>query len=269
MFKSRKIQLLMVFIPFVCAGQNYFELGYKEYYNNNNFEKAIDLFTKAIENEQNLSQSFLLRGAAKINNGKYFGVLTDLDFSIELDSNNYKAYYYYGRFYFTQGFFKSSIQYYEKAIIKNNECANCYDDLAIAISESNLNYSLSLEYENKAINIAPKNSIYLVNRGIIKTKLNLLDEALIDFEEAIKIDESPQAYANRGITYSKLNEHNKAIDDFTIAIKKLELAKDLPYLRGIEYIAIGKRDLACVDFLNSFKLGYKIAENKMKEYCKK
>lgn len=264
----RIIFTFFLFFNFIIGfGQNYFQEGCKQYYEFDDYNKAIELFTKAIENNQELANSYLLRGASKIVSGQYAGATADLEASIAIDSNNYKAYYYYGRFYFTQGFFQTSIKYYDKAIMKNPKAAaNAYDDRAIAKAEKG-DYNSALIDEATAISLEPKRSNYWCNRGIIKLKLKLYKESISDFDEAIKLDNDPQAYSNRGVAYSELKLYSKAIDDFTISIEKLPYAKDLPYLRGLSYIAIGKKDLACIDFEKSQKMGHSIAQQALNKYC--
>lgn len=248
----------------VCFSQNFYEEGCKQYFNGNDDRISIQLFSKAIENNQELAKAYMMRGAAKISLEKYIDAISDLEYSIKLDSNNYKAYFYYGRVYFVQGFFGLALKYYNKAIIKNPQDADLYDDRAI-VKGFTEDYKGAIDDEDKAIKINPNNCEYYINRGFAKAKLNLFVEAIKDYNIAIKIGENPQVYANRGNAYAAIGKHKEAIDDFTLAISKLPKAQDLNYFRGLSYKIIGKKEEACNDFKKSAEMGYLPAKEEQKK----
>ncbi len=248
--------------------QNYYELGYKQYYEGNDDKKSIELFTKAIQNGQEPAKSYMLRAAAKISLNDLGSVVQDLESSLKLDSNNYKTYYYYGRFYFIQGFYKNSLKYYDKAIAREKKSANSYDERAIARGEVG-DFKGAISDETKAISIDPSQSSFYVNRGHAKLKLKLFNESIEDFDKAIQLANDPQGYANRGVANLELKQFDKAISDLTVGIAKLPDAKDLPYHRAMAYSALGKNNEACEDLSKSMKLGYAPAKNKHKEICSK
>ena len=79
-----------------------------------------------------------------------------------------------------------------------------------------------LDYSD-AMRLAPKETLPLINRGIVLyTKKDNNEGAIADFNAALKLDPREiTAYINRGIVYRRKGELDKAIQDFTTAIKLL------------------------------------------------
>jgi tetratricopeptide (TPR) repeat protein len=196
----------------------------------------------------------------------FIGASTDLETSIKLDSTNHKAYLYYGRIYFAQGFFNTAIQYYNIAISMNPNDAEVYDNRAIAKGKQG-DYKGAIIDESIAIKMNPSKVDYYNNRGFAKLELKQYEEAIKDFNLVLKNGNNPQAYANRGIAFAGLGRHNEAIEDFTKGIEKMPKAKDIHYLRGLSYKAIGKEKEACSDFATSTEMGYEPARLVQKKYC--
>jgi tetratricopeptide (TPR) repeat protein len=271
------------------VGQSYYDEAYKIYFSGNDDEKAIALFTKAIENNQNIAKSYMYRGVCKTYLKDYFAAYNDLNYAVSLDSTNYLSYYYFGRNYYEQGFFQSAIKYFDKSISKNPIASEVYnfrakakimledfesalqdEDLAIKLNPNKAEYydnramaKMMLGYlknalldEDIAIKINPNDGEYYNNRGTLKLKLHQYDLAIIDFDMAIKNGNDNKAYTNKGIALTMTKSYTDAIKMFDIAIEKMPNAIDVNYYRGIAYKAFGKIELACLDFEKSTKMGY-------------
>jgi tetratricopeptide (TPR) repeat protein len=255
-----------VLISLPSSGQNFYEEGYKQYMSGNDDKRSVELFTKAIANNQEVAKSFMMRGASKIYLKDFVGAAADLEYSIKLDSSNHKAYFYYGKFYFAQGFFNAAIKNYNIAISKNSKDADVFDYRAIAKGElGDLNGAIA--DEDIAIQLNSSKSDFYINRGHSKLGLKQFSEAIEDFNKALSIDNNPKAISNRGVAYAGLGKHEEAIKDFTSAIEKMPKAKDMNYLRGLSYKALGKMDEACMDFSISARLGYQLAVEEQKVSC--
>lgn len=87
--------------------------------------------------------------------------------------------------------------------------------------------AVALDMSNKAIALG-KEAGYLANRGIIRFKLGMIDQALADLNEAITLDKNdPAAYYNKFVVYNKLGRPNEALPDLE---KNLELEGKDPNL---------------------------------------
>lgn len=265
--KIRNIIFVAFFLGFHYSyfSQTQFQIGHKLYLDGK-VEQAIDAFNVAIDNNEDVANSYMYRGASKNILGKYFEAINDIKVSINLDSTNHRAYFYYGRIYFNQGFFSTAIKYYNIAISKNKSDADIYDDRAVAKAYQG-DYVSAIADEDTAIQLNSSNPSYFLNRGYIKLSYKDYSGAISDFDKTLKIGDNPKAYSNKGIALAALGQHNDAIKNFTIAIEKMPKAKDIPYHRGMSYLAIDKFDLACSDFRKSEELGYQQATSQMKKYC--
>ena len=103
----------------------------------------------------------------------------------------------------------------------------------------NKDHYAALEDYSKALIIAPNNYLLFYNRGLTYANLQLLNQAINDFDRAIKIkfDFGP-AYGDRGIAFYELDQKNKACKDF----KK---AADFKYERAINWIEDKNKSAWC------------------------
>ena len=104
----------------------------------------------------------------------------------------------------------------------------------------NRNHYAALEDYSKALDIAPKNHLLFYNRGLTYANLQLLTQAINDFNNSIKIkpDFGP-GYGDRGMAFYELDQKDKACVDF----KK---AADLEYKLALSWINDSKRNSWCI-----------------------
>ena len=93
--------------------------------------------------------------------------------------------------------------------------------------------------------------------------------ALVDYTKAIELDPTNAAfYNNRSIFKRKLKDYTGSIEDCTEAID-LNPKYAVAYInRGDTKFMISDIDGACLDWSKAGELGYSIAYDKIKEYCK-
>lgn len=267
-FKMYK-NLFFVFVVLAktsASAQNYYEQAYNQYFNGNDDKISVELFTKAIENNQDLAKSYMYRGAAKTYLSDYIGAAMDIKQSIRLDSNDYKVYYYYGKLYFAQGFFETALRQYNIAISKNSKDADVFDFRAIAKMRIG-DFRGAMEDEELAIGINPLKADFFNNRGYAKLELKEYQSAIDDFDLALKKGNTPRSYANKGNALAALGKYKEAIEVYTIALEKMPKAKDVNYFRGLSYQKIGEKTQACKDFAKSAEMGFEPASAALKENC--
>ncbi|MBU0467983.1 MAG: tetratricopeptide repeat protein [Candidatus Omnitrophica bacterium] len=109
----------------------------------------------------------------------------------------------------------------------------------------------ALLYIDKAIEIVPSSYAY-TNRGILFSKRQMFDEALKEFQTALKIDETfPQAhitYFHRGNIFMATGNDEQALSDYKKVIKLKPKYLRVYNNRGTLYLNQKKYDLALNDF---------------------
>jgi tetratricopeptide (TPR) repeat protein len=126
----------------------------------------------------------------------------------------------------------------------------------------------ALYFFNEAIAASPSSAEAYFRRALVKEKLNDLDGANKDYDQAIAIDPQPVYYSNRGLNKSIKGNHQDAIGDFN---KALELDPDYmqAYMnRGTAYHYMGDSVNACQDVGKAYELGFKLARQFLEEYCR-
>jgi len=84
-------------------------------------------------------------------------------------------------------------------------------------------------------------------RGDAYSKLSQHQQAILSFDQAIRLRPSATSYNNRGVAYYELRQYRLAIQDFDQAIR-LQPSATIYNNRGNAYYSIGMRDVANLDY---------------------
>ena len=261
--KHLPLTLLMCLIVNCSFSQNYYEEGKKEYHAEN-YSRSIELFTKAILNDQEIAKSLLLRGASKIFMDQYDDAFTDLESSKQVDSTNPSLNFYFGKYYRLTGNYDLALAYLSRFIAADSTDADVWYERA-GTREAKNDLKGALADLNMSISIDSTIDDYYLYRGYINRLLKQYADAIKDLTVSLKIKPRQQAYANRGLAWSFLNEHQKAIEDYTKSIAINSQDGEVYYYRGVSYKALGKRAEACTDLKKSSEMGYSQADAELKE----
>gem|GEM_PF-487105 len=111
-----------------------------------------------------------------------------------------------------------------------------------------------IDYDN-AIRINSFDSQTYVSRGILNRKLGKIKEALLDYSKAIEINPNyATAYNNRGILYYEISKYKEALADYSKAIKINPNYAVAYYNRGILNKQIEKNEEALIDYSKAIEL---------------
>lgn len=109
----------------------YFQLG-KESFNNNDLNKALDYFQKAVEINPDFAEAYHNLGIVYYELGNHGNAITELEKAVGLNSNYEKAYYSLALIYYENNDFDNAIINLLKVIELNPENSNANFDLAVA-----------------------------------------------------------------------------------------------------------------------------------------
>ena len=249
------IILLFLTVKGSVVCQDYFQKGYENYMQSHNFLYSVELFTKAIENNQEPLKSYTYRGAAKMYMQDFKGASADFDTARKMDPTYYKIYYYESTLYFNMGYLTMANNCIDLALSLNPYDGASHD------SKSGITLGLgdtlsALRYSDSAVYLDSKDYGFRSNHGYIHYLLGNYQVAIADFDLSIELGDSTDAYAFKGRALTEIGRYEEAISCFNTAIKNAKKAINLHYLRGLTYKRMGEVNLACDDFYKSIELGY-------------
>ncbi len=191
-----------------------------QYYDQKQYERAIQDFDQAIKLDRDYKVAYYNRGNAHRALGKYERAIQDYDMAIKLDPNFKQVYSNRGLAYLALGQYETAIQ----------DC-------------------------DRAIKLDPNSNKSYSNRGLAYLVLGQYETAIQDFDQAVKLDPKyKEAYNKRGHSYYLLGQYARAIQDFDQSIKLNPNFKE-PYLsRGCAYYILGQYERAIQDFDQALKL---------------
>ena len=148
--------------------------------------------------------------------------------------------------------------------IDNDIAAGAF--FARGVINNNLNkHDEAISDFNEAIRLNPNFAETYVLRGLANSNSGKHDEAISDFNEAIRLNPSfDAAYMGRGLANSNSGKHDEAISDFNEAIRLNPSFADAYLFRGLTKKALGKVEEAKVDY----QMALKLAEQQENEHLK-
>lgn len=222
-------------------------------YEKDNYQKAVELFTQAIEKKENLADAYKMRGASNTRLGKPDEAKADLDMAFKLNPEAKNLMYFFGLYYLVKQDGKSAIPYLDKAIAINPKDDESYSLRGGAYSMIG-DYENALKDGNKSVQLKPNEEQNYTNRGYTKLMLKKYEEAIEDFNQAILIKPTQKAYANKGYAYALMGMQSFAITSYTKSLDIVPNDHITLYYRGCSYETLGKFDEACNDFMKAESL---------------
>ncbi len=215
-----------------------FEIG-KGFLNTEKYQKAIEFFSRAIEEDINSSEAHELRGVAWFKIFNIDEALKDTSKAIEIDKKNHQAWY-------NQGELLRFRKEYEKAKLSFQEANNLYPDSLsyltglIQTNGALKKYDEAIQYCNEILNDKPADYIALYYRGLYLSRQLKYTEAIKDYLKIIEIGKRNSGiYNNLGFWYIKVNDLRKAENNLSVALQfnathpyALDNFGHLKYLKG-------------------------------------
>ena len=176
--------------------------------------------------------------------------------------------------YFQKKYFEAISDYTSSLNNSTKENPNTIYYRALSKSEVKDHYGAIADYE-KLIQIGAdgKGSVYDLatiynNKAYALTNLKRYTEALPLVKKALEYNKSYwYIWDTKGEIEFNLGNFNQCILDMTEAIKINKDANSL-YYRGLSYLKLGKKELACKDLKSSGEMGKKDAYYEINKYCK-
>jgi tetratricopeptide (TPR) repeat protein len=212
----------------------YYDLGRATADYLKNHQDAEADFTQAILLDSTMIDPYIDRADERLKLQNANGAVSDLTKAETIDSTDSRIYYTFGKVYIGARNFPIAIEKYSKAIALDSYYTEAYTDRALAYYQLN-DYPRAIQDCNKAISI---------NRAFFT------------------------AYYNKAMVYYAMNKM-----DTTIKLLDTTLALADNFYFGYFYRGMAKKQLhdmkgACNDWQESVSLGFTMAADTIKKYCK-
>ena len=230
------------------------------YAKKSDFDSAIKGYNMGITLNPNYAESYYNRGLAYNGKSEFDRAIKDFDMAIKLDPDYVGAYSDRGLAYAGKGDFDRAIEDYNMAIKLDPDFAKAYNNRGVAYKEKG-DFDRAIEDHDIAIKLDPDFAEPYNNRGVAYREKGDFDRVIEDYNIAIKLDpDFAKAYNNRGVAYREKGDFDRAIEDYNMAIK-LEPDYVSPYNnRGVAYAGKGDFDRAIEDYNMAIKLDPDFAE---------
>ncbi|MDD3875022.1 MAG: tetratricopeptide repeat protein [Bacteroidales bacterium] len=243
----------------------YFSIGLA-YYENENYNKAISVYTKAIELYKEDSKYFSNRGATYVKLKEYEKAIDDLTKAIFLNTEDSYAFNNRGSAYFETGFFDKAIEDFKYALTLNPKYPEAYNNFQIAQKAQSLFEEVS---DSTIVEFNPEKSAFFNEQGLKKAINGYFESAITRFNYALMYDSTNiNALSNRANCYASINDFESAKSDIEKAITLnpedgglyLNLANIKHQLRNPE---------ACSDWEKAVSMGVQQAQYMLDMHCRR
>jgi DNA-binding helix-hairpin-helix protein with protein kinase domain len=226
---------------------DYYDLGNVSY-QNQEYEKAIQYFSKGIQKNPNFAKLYVNRGNSRYNLNDYEGALADYNQAIKVNPQEVKAFVNRGNTYYMLADYSSdpdkkyqqAIQSFNTAISINYRETEAYIrrgivryQMAKYSSNYQQEYQKSISDFTKAINFNSSRAEAFFQRGLARYQFaqyssdyqQEYQKALVDFNKALEINpRMAQVYMKRGMIHYELAQYGetKVKENHAQAIEDLE-----------------------------------------------
>jgi Flp pilus assembly protein TadD len=233
------------------------------YYEQQDYERAIGFYDRAIQKFDNDFEYYTNRGACYVKLKETTKAIDDFARAIDLNPKNAYAYNNRGSLFLQIGDIRNAFIDFQIAtqIDSNYADAKANFEKTKMLQTTISNTSTSTEY-------SPEKSQLFNDIGVKKAMNGDIENALPDFNKAVLLDSlNVNAFKNRGNAYASLKKFDEAMLDYN------KVLKFNPYDAGI-FMNIGNikhqqnDKSACEYWQKAKKLGLKDAQQMLNKFCK-
>ena len=188
------------------------------YYNREQYDLAIDDYSRAIALDPDYASGYSFRGMAYRYKPDPDRALADFDHAIRLDADNANYWLNRGNVYLDLGQYDRAIADYTRAIQLNPRFGIAYNQRAVAFRRKG-DYARAIADYGASIPLNPRPAIAHANRGEAHRFSNALDLALADYDAALRIEPRyAPAYRGRALVHEIRGDIDRALADYRAAI---------------------------------------------------
>lgn len=247
MLITSMLLLLSAIIPTYAQSSKVWAAKGEQALNKNNFDKAIEYFTKSIAKDSADKNVVYKRGLAFLNSMHLDEAIDDFNRAIALDTNFMDAYNNRGlALSFTENQ-KEAIDDFNKVIANDSNFAIAYINRGVCYINT-LNYASAYNDFNKAESLAPDNPSIYFQRARAYYRQRKYDLAIQDYSKCIDLGfKNSKVYYSRANCYFNLKQYQDALNDYNKAYKDDSKNPEILNNRAVAYDKLGETELANQD----------------------
>lgn len=212
-----------------------------------NYDEAIELYTKGIKRDSSFADIFNNRGIAYFHLKAYEEAIEDYNKAIILKPTYTDAFYNRSNAFFAIKNIQHCIQDLDRVAEKYEDSSYVFFNRARAYMQLK-DFDNSLQDLNKVVLLAPNNADAYGSRGYIELQLKNFTAAEKDLQKAIELDaKKALAYTNLGVLEIYRKNYTKALNYLE---KSMEINDTEIYTRNYKaytLLMLGKKDEARKD----------------------
>ena len=260
----------------------------KTYYNNGEYDKAIEIFKKAVEINPNDDDSWRWLGNSYYKNGQYQEAIKSFKKAVELNPNDANNYYWLGRSYNDNEQYKEAInslvkatqlvpdgpeywyrlciayknnEQYQEAINSGLKATQLNPDYAGNWLELGISYSINKQYTEalnsflKVVELEPDDSFHLCCLGHSYMDNERYEDAIQSLLKSVELNpNNDDCWYLLGSSYLKNEQYQEAIDSLSKAVELNPNDYDCWYRLGSSYLDLEDYDNAVYSFDKYIKI---------------
>ena len=238
----------------------HFKRGVRAYSYEEDDQRAIEEFTKALQYDPLSFEAFLNRGNSYKELGQFQKAIEDYDQALLLNPKDYYALTNRGEVKRKINKTKEALEDFEKAININPNFPSPYYESAL-LKESLGEFEDALALLKTAKKLSPTHLDVHISIGSVLLKLAKTKEAFQSYNKAVELaPEKCLVYLRRGMAWLQIKNLEKAKEDFEKTLELDPQNAEAYLYRGEVKAMSGNIRGASEDFLESIKLNPKLAE---------
>lgn len=180
----------------------------------NSSDKAIkeyeEVLKKAVNNEP--KNIYILKGLAAVyyQQKEFEKAIQTYKLILEIDKNDYEALFLMGSILEDSGRRHEAIEKFKQTLLIKPDYADALNSLGYVYAEEGKNLERAKELIEKALSVDPDNGAYIDSLGWVYFKMNLIDKAIEELEKAASLLSDPVIYDHLGDSYFKKGLLDKA-----------------------------------------------------------
>lgn len=210
------------------------------------FDQALELYKKALNNDPNLSSAYMGRGYIYIQLGNFDGAVQEYQEAIERAPHNVEAKINLGVAFYSRGDINAAIEQYKQVIDKEKASLPiAHYNLAMALAHCG-KFPEAIENYQTVIKERKQNYLEALNNlGLIYEAMGNFDSAAKQFQQVINSQSgNPLAHYNLGRQYLRNRDYKQAIAELQSAIRQQPNYPEAYLSLGNVYLLINETDAA-------------------------